>query len=99
MIDIFRKGICITDWGTYALNAIISGNGNALSDVLGDNYDKIKEFFQIETDVFIIAATLRYFGMDKVTDHPTKNCFPDDLKKCQCCSKTGMVSQPSVFHA
>ena len=56
MIDIFRKGNSVSDWGTYASNAIISGNGNALSDVLGGNYDKIKEFFQIETDAFIIAA-------------------------------------------
>ena len=52
----------------------------ALSDVLGDNYDRIREFFQTETDVFIIATSLSYFGMDKVTDDPTKNCIPDELK-------------------
>ena len=80
MIDIFRKGNSVSDWGTYASNAIISGNGNAICDVLGDNYDKIKEFFQIETDAFIIATSLRHFGMDKVTDRPTTNCFPGDLK-------------------
>ena len=59
---------------------IISGNGNALGDVLGDNYDRIREFFQTETDAFIIAASLSYFGMDKVTDDPTKNCISDELK-------------------
>ena len=87
MIDIFRKGNSVSDWRTYASNAIISGNGNALSDVLGDNYDKIKEFFQIETDAFIIAASLRYFGMDKVTDNPTKNCIPEDLKNASVVAK------------
>ena len=85
-IDIFRKGNSVSEWGTYASYAIISGNGNALSDVLGDNY-KIKEFLQIEIDAFIIAATLRYFGMDKVTDHLTKNCFPDDLKNASVVAK------------
>lgn len=87
MIDIFRTGNSVSDWGTYASNVIISGNGNALSDVLGDNYDKIKEFFQIDTDAFIIAASLRHFGMDKVTDRPTTNCFPGDVKNASVVEK------------
>ena len=49
--------------------------------MLSDNYDKIREFFQTETDAFIAAASLHYFGMHKVTDHPTKNSFPGNIKK------------------
>lgn len=67
---------------------IISSNGNALGDVLGDNYDRIREFFQTETDAFIIAASLSYFGMDKVTDGSTKNCIPDELKNASDIEKT-----------
>lgn len=37
--------------------------------VLGDNYDKIREFFQTETDAFIIAASLSYFGMENGQCH------------------------------
>ena len=82
-----RKGNSVGDWGTYASNAIISGKGNALGDVFGDNYDKIREFFQTETDAFIIAASLSYFGMDKVTDQPTKNHIPDDLRNASVVAK------------
>ncbi|KAJ7336001.1 hypothetical protein OS493_013371 [Desmophyllum pertusum] len=87
VIDILRKGNSVGDWGTYASNAIISGCGTALGDVLGDNYDKIREFFQTETDAFIIAASLSYFGMDKITDRPTKNCIPDYLKNASVVAK------------
>ena len=65
----------------------ISGNGNALGDVLGDNYDRIKEFFQTETDTFIITTSLSYFGMDKVTDDPTKSYIPEELKNASVIEK------------
>jgi len=55
--------------------------------VLGDNYDRIREFFQTEAGAFIIAASLSYFGMDKVTDDPTKNCIPDELKNASVIEK------------
>ena len=87
-----RKGNSVGDWGTYASNAIISGNGNALGNVLGDNYNKIKEYFQTETDAFIVAATLNYFGMDKTTDQPTKNCYPENLKSA------GVVEKREWLH-
>lgn len=35
----------IGDWGAFESNAIIIGNSKALGDVLGENYDKIREFF------------------------------------------------------
>lgn len=66
------------DWGTFASNAVVSGNTNALRDVL-DHYNKVKEFFNIETDAFVIAATLKYFGMSSVEDTPSKNCLPFNI--------------------
>lgn len=80
MIDILRKKNSVGDWGTFASNAVITGNSNALGDVLSDNYDKIREFFQTENDAFIISASLSYFGMKNISDHPTANCFPEDLR-------------------
>ena len=66
---------------------IISGNRNALGAEVGDNYDRIRKFFQMETDAFIISASLSYFGMDKVTDDSTKNCIPDELKNASVIEK------------
>ena len=53
---------------------------NALGDVLGDDDNKIKEFFQTETDTLVVAASLRFFSMANITDVPSKNSFPADLK-------------------
>lgn len=68
------------DWGTYASNAVVSGDSNGLLNVM-DNYDKVKEFFSINLDAFIIAASLRHFGMDTVASTPTKNIIPDEIHK------------------
>lgn len=67
------------DWGTMASNAIVAGNANALKDPL-DHYDSVKEFFAIELDAFIIAATLNHFGMEGTESIPTKNMMPENLK-------------------
>lgn len=67
------------DWGTYASNAVVSGNSNGLLNVM-DNYDKVKEFFVINLDAFIIAASLKYFGMDNIDSQPTINSFEPALK-------------------
>ena len=75
-----RKEKSVGDWGTFASNAIFTGNSNALGDVLGENYYKIREFLQTETDAFICSATMTYFGMDDVSDQPKAHCFPEGLK-------------------
>ena len=62
-----------------ASNAIVAGNANALKDPL-DHYDSLKEFFAIELDAFIIAATLNHFGMEGTESIPTKNMMPENLK-------------------
>ena len=68
------------DWGTYASNAVVSGNGNGLLNVMG-HYDKVKEFFAINLDAFITAASLRHFGMDSVISRITQNNIPYSVRK------------------
>ena len=68
------------NWGTYASNAVFSGNGNGLLNVM-DHYDKVKEFLAIKSDAFITAASLRHFGMDIVMSKPTENNIPDAVSK------------------
>lgn len=75
-----RKSSSVTDWGTFASNAVVSGNTNALRDTL-DNYDSVKEFFKIENEAMIIAASMAYFGMDTVESVPTENKIPRKLEK------------------
>lgn len=53
------------DWGIYVLNVVVLRNSNGLFDVM-DNYDKVKEFFVINLDVFIIVVSFKYFGMDNI---------------------------------
>ena len=92
VMDMLRKGNSLVDWGTFASNAIITGNSNALGDVLGENYDKIREFFQIETDAFICSATMTYFGMDDVSEEPKEHCLPEGLKE------GGVTEKRQWFH-
>ena len=47
-----------------------------------DNYDAVKEFFNIQTDAMIIAASMEHFGMESVDSMPTRNCCIEDIKKC-----------------
>ena len=37
-----------------------------------DNYDAVKEVFKVENEAMIVAATMRYFGMDTINSLPTK---------------------------
>ena len=79
-LKILNKPNLVRDWGTYASNAVASGNTNALKDAL-DNYTDVKEFFNINTDAFIVAATMNYFGMTSESTAPTKTPIPLEVKK------------------
>ena len=68
------------DCRSFASNAFTTGNSNALGDVLGENYDMIREFFQTETDAFICSATMTYFSMDDVSDQAKEHIVPEGLK-------------------
>ena len=46
-----------------------------------DHYDKVKEFFAINLDAFITAASLRHFGMDSVISRITQNNIPYSVRK------------------
>lgn len=59
---------------------MVSRNTNALRDTL-ENYDAVKEFFKVENEAMIVAATMRYFGVDTVNSLPTQNKIPKNLQK------------------
>lgn len=64
----------------FVSNAVVSGNTNALRDTL-DNYNAVKEFFKLENEAMIVAATMRYFGTDTVESSPTENKIPSNEEK------------------
>ena len=47
----------------------------------GENCDKIREFFQTETDAFICSGTMTYFGMGDISEEPEEHCLPEGLKE------------------
>ena len=59
---------------------MITANSKALGDVLGENYDKIREFFHTETDAFTCSAIMTYFGMDDASDQQKEHNIPKGLK-------------------
>ena len=55
------------------------GNSNATSDPLGDNYTKIKEFFQVQDEAMVVAAAMKHFGMEQLNTNITN--LPFNLTK------------------
>ncbi|XP_066924982.1 uncharacterized protein [Clytia hemisphaerica] len=53
--------------GTYRANAIKTGNANALGDV-ENNYQKVKEFFTVESEALLVSAFLKHEGLDDVSE-------------------------------
>lgn len=52
-----------------------------MKDVESEHYNKIREFFAIETDAFLLSSAMVYFGMNTISSMPTKNTFPSKLMK------------------
>ncbi len=84
---ILRKKESVVDQGTYASNAMLTGNTNAMKDVESENYNKIREFFAIETNAFLLSSAMVYFGMVTVNSMPSKNTFPSRLIKASVSEK------------
>ena len=78
VLKILNKPNSVMDWGTYASNAVVSGDSNGLLNLM-DNYDNVKEFFAINLDAFITAASLKHFGMENVASIPTRNIIPNAI--------------------
>ncbi len=86
-MQILRKKESVVDQGTYASNAVLTGNTNAMKDVESENYNKIREFFAIETNAFLLSSAMVYFGMVTVNSMPSKNTFPSRLIKASVSEK------------
>ena len=87
ILRILRKKESVVDPGTFASNAVLTGKTNAMKDVESENYNKIREFFAIETNAFLLSATMVYFGMGTVNSMPSKNIFPSKLMKASVIEK------------
>ena len=97
VLKILNKPNSVMDWGTYASNAVVSGYSNGLLNMM-DNYDKVKEFFAINLDAFIVAASLKHFGMETVASSPTNNTIPDNIRKgCALDKRTWLHNQVSIM--
>ena len=70
VLKILNKPNSLMDWGTYASNAIVFGNKNALLNVM-DNYEKVKEFFcnQIGCIHHISCTRVLWNGKCKLNTH------------------------------
>jgi uncharacterized C2H2 Zn-finger protein len=56
----------------------IINNVNAKTNNAMDNFNPCKEYVNIETDAFLVAATMEYFGMHKLNE-PAENVIPPDV--------------------
>ena len=74
-MDILSDPGCVHDPGTYYSTAVTMGNSNATSDPLGDNYTKIKEFFQVQVEAMVVAAAMKHFDMEQLNTNITNLPF------------------------
>ena len=56
----------------------IINNVNAKTTNAMDNFNPCKEYVNIETDAFLVAATMEYFGMHKLSEL-AENVIPPDI--------------------
>ena len=68
----------MSDIGTMCYNMNVINNVNAKTTNAMDNFNPCKEYVNIETDAFLVAATMEYFGMHKF-DEPAENVIPPDI--------------------
>ena len=73
------KKEAVGDNGTFYSNAINSGNTNTLTDVC-DNYQKVKEFFKIENEAFLVSAFLNQEGFKDKDDADLEKIIPENIK-------------------
>ena len=66
---------------------MLTGNYNAIKDVESEHYDQIREFMSLETDAFIVSATLNHFGTNDPDDVLVLNKPPQCLKKASYSEK------------
>ena len=66
LYDIHYKGTSGNDIGTMFSNMNVTNIVNAKTSNVLDNFNSCKEYVNMETDAFIVAAALKYFGMESL---------------------------------
>ncbi|KAK3742920.1 hypothetical protein QZH41_004490 [Actinostola sp. cb2023] len=77
MYDMLYKSSSAGDPGTLCSNMNITNNINAKTKKVLDNFNFCKYFVEIETNTFIVAATMNHFKMKSLNDE----VVPDSIKK------------------
>ncbi|PFX13265.1 hypothetical protein AWC38_SpisGene22668 [Stylophora pistillata] len=68
LYDILYKPSSATDQGTMCSNMNITNNVNAKTNNVLDNFNYCKEFVDIETEAYLVAATMTHFEMKSIDD-------------------------------
>ena len=63
MYDVFFQTTSGNDIGTMCANMNVINNSNAKTANVLNNFNLCKDYINIETDAFIAAAALEYFGL------------------------------------
>ena len=66
MYDLFPKTTSGNDIGTMCANMNDINNSNAKTANVLDNFNLCKDYISIETDAFIAATALEYFGLESM---------------------------------
>ena len=66
MYDILFKPASANDPGTMCSNMNVSNNINAKTKKVLDNFNYCKDYVEVETDAFIVAAAMNHFGMESL---------------------------------
>lgn len=74
------KSTSVNDVGSMCSNMNITSNVNAKTSNVLDNFNTCKDFVNMETDAFMVAAALQYFGIESI-DSPAEEFIPPSIQR------------------
>lgn len=80
MYDILFDPQSANDPGSMCSNMNVTDNINAKTKNVLDNFNYCKEFVKLETDAFIVAATMEFFDMEELTTDVVPQAVKDGAK-------------------
>jgi len=91
MYDMLYKSSSAGDPGTMCSNMNITNNINAKTKKVLDNFNFCKDFVEMETNAFIVAATMNHFKMKSLNDEVVPDSIKKSSKKEKCLWLHGQV--------
>ena len=68
LYSVFFNASSVCDVGTMCSNMNVPNQVNAKTSNELDNFNYCKSYVKLETDAFIVAATMKHFGMKSLED-------------------------------